>query len=226
MATISQHISNIRALIKEHSRNPDVYTDQFLYQLLNGARARLLEINANKINHNSEWDWKSFPIFLQKDKSHLIGCIQVGCDILRSKYKLPRALLVNNKSMMDVFTLSWNPIMLGSEIDWLNSKYDDIKSKKIFASVVNGYLVIWNNMTIKTVMVKGIWEDVTEWADLPGCTEDGEIGVETCFSIENSDFPISETMKDAIYDFVLAKIKLPKQLEDDASNDSNNEFRK
>ena len=32
--------------------------------------------------------------------------------------------------------------------------------------------------------------------------------------------------QDAIYDFVLAKIKLPKQLEADSSNDSNNEFRK
>jgi len=225
MATISQHISNIRALIKEHSRNPDVYTDQFLYQLLNGARARLLEINANKINHNSEWDWKSFPIFLKKDKSHLIGCIEYGCDVLRSEHKLPRALLVNNKSMMDVFTFSWKPIMLGSEIDWQNAKFDDIKSKNIFASVVNGYLVVWNKMNLKAVIVKGIWEDIVDWATLPGCTEDGDIDVTSCFDIATQDFPISETMKDAIYDFVLAKLKLPKQLPSDQTNDSNNEIR-
>lgn len=225
MATIAQHISNIRGLIKEHSRNPDVYTDQFLYQLLNGARARLLELNANKINHNSEWDWETFPIFLKKDKSHLVNCVQVGCDILRSEYKLPRALLVNNKSLIDVYTFSWKPVVLGSEIDYLNAKYDDVKSKQINASIINDYLIIWNALDLKAVLVKGIWEDITQWSSIPECNEDGDIIAPNCYNPLTKDFPISETMKDAIYDFVLAKIKVPKQMVGDETNDSNNEIK-
>lgn len=225
MATIAQHISNIRGLIKEHSRNPDVYTDQFLYELLNGARARWLEINANKINHNSEWDWESFPIFLQKDKSHLINCIQVGCDVMRSVYKIPRALLVNNKSLLEIFTFDWKPIILGSEVDWLNMKYDDIKSKQTNASIINDYLVIWNNKKLKAVLVKGIWEDVTNWSELPLCDDEGNIVEPSCYNPLIKDFPISETMKDQVYEFVIGKIKVPKQIQGDQSNDSNNEMR-
>lgn len=225
MATIGQHISNIRALIKEHGRNPDIYTNQFLYQLLNGARARLLEINANKINHNSEWDWETFPIFLKKDKSHLVGCINVGCDVMRSEYKLPRALLVNNKSMIELFTFDWNPIILDSEISWLNAKFDTIKTKYINASIINDYLVVWNKLGLKAVLVKGIWEDISEWTTIPQCDVDGNFTEPDCYDILSKDFPISETMKDAIYDFVLAKIKIAKQLPSDRTNDSNNEIR-
>lgn len=225
MSTINQHISNIRGLIKEHSRNPEVYTDQFLYQLLNGARARLLEINANKINHNSEWDWETFPIFLTKKKSHLVGCIQVGCDVMRSEYKLPRALLVNNKSMIEVYGFDWKPIILASEIDWLNTKYDDVRSKYINASIINDYLVIWNKLNLKAVLVKGLWEDVSEWAQIPQCNEDGDIVAPTCFDIYTKDFPLSESMKDAAYDIVLSKLGFTKKLMADTTNDSNNEIK-
>lgn len=225
MATIGQHISNIRGLIKEFSRNPDSYTDQELYQLLNNARTRLLEINANKINHNSEWDWQTYPVFLVKDKSHLINCIQVGCDILRSEYKLPRALLINNKSLIDVFTFSRKPIILGSEIDWLNNKYDDVKSNQINVSIIDDYLIVWNNMKLKAVLVKGIWEDITDWASLPQCNDEGEIGNLSCYNPLTDEFPLSLTMADDAYKIVLEKLSIPARIVADKTNDSNNEIR-
>lgn len=225
MATIGQHISNIRQLIKENSRNPDVYSDQLLYQLLNGARAELLESNANKINHNSEWDWETFPIFLKKDKSHLIGCVEYGCDILRSEYKLPRALLVNNKSMVEFYTFSWKPIVFGTEIDWQNFKYDDVKSKQTNASIINDYVVIWNNMKLKAILAKGIWEDITDWQSLPLCNEEGDIIQPSCFDPLSKEFPISLSMQDRMYSVVLNKLKVPKGLIEDQTNDSNNEIR-
>lgn len=225
MAKINQHISNIRALIKQYGRNPDVYTDGFLYSLLNGARNILLEQNVNKKNFISEWDNRQYPIRLVKDKSHLVKCVTVGCDILRSEYELPRALLTNNKSLFKVTDFSYKPITLVTEREFEFNKYDDIKKNTTQASIVNDYLIIWNNLKLKSVLIKGIWEDVLDWSKLPQCDSLGNYSVNHCFNALTEDFPLSETLKDAAYSIVLKKLDIPLSLIGDKINDSTNEIR-
>lgn len=225
MAKINQWISDIKGLIKKADRNPEVYSDQFLYSLLNGARARVLEQNANKLNHESEWDWMQFPIKLIKAKSHLVGCVTVGCDVLRSENKIPRALLTNNLSKVKVTTYDYTKIALVTEQSFSNNAFDDIKSKTPQASIINGYLVIWNKPTLKSVLINGIWEDVLQWAVIPYCDEDGNMTNGVCFDAISQDFPLSETLKDVVYEFVIQKLKLPLQLLADTTNDSNGETR-
>lgn len=225
MATIGAHISNIRGLIRQYGRNQDAYTDQFLYSLLNAARGRVLEQNANKLNHNSEWDWRQFFIKLVPDKSHLIGCITVGCDIMRSEYKLPRPLLVNMKSMIAITTLSYGTIIFGTEQDYQNNKFNDIKSGKTFASIINGYLVIWNNKKIKGLLVSGIWEDMLDWAKIPHCDEDGNYTADACFNPLSDELLVSLTLQDTCYDFVIQKLGIPLRINADVTNDSNLEIK-
>jgi hypothetical protein len=225
MATINQHVSNIRALIKEHGRNPDVYTDGFLYSLLNGARNTLLEQNFNRKNFISEWDIKQYPVRLVKDKSHLIKCVTFGCDILRSEFKLPRALSTNVKSAINVTTFDYTPVLIVSENTYNYNKYDDIKKTFIQASIINDYLVIWNKLNLKSVLVSSIPEDILDWSKIPKCNEDGEYEIDTCFNALNEEFPISETYKDAMYSMVFNKLQIPLKLRTDNSNDSNNETR-
>jgi len=225
MAKINQWISDIRGLIKKADTNPEVYSDPFLYSLLKGARARVLEQNANKLNHESEWDWAQFPIKLIKSKSHLVGCVTVGCDVLRSEFKIPRALLTNMKSKIFAYTYDYSEIAILTEQDFSNSAYDDIKSKRPQASIINGYLVLWNKPTLKSIIVRGIWEDILEWSAIPYCDENGNMTGGNCFDASTQDFPFSETLKDAVYDFVIQKLKLPLTLTADMTNDSNGEIR-
>ena len=226
MATINQHISNLRGLIKEHGRNPGVYTDPQLYELFNGAANRLLRNYNVRLNHNSEWDYEFYPMPLVDDKSHMIGCVTVGCDIKRSQYKIPRALLIRNRSMIDVYTFDYTPIILGNEIDWQNNQYDDVKKNKTNASIINDYLVIWNNKTLKSVLLKGIWEDITQWSSIPMYNDDCELVAQTCYDPLVQDYPLSESFKNDAYDMVLEKLFRSKQLLSDDTNDSNNELKK
>lgn len=223
--TINQYISDLRQLIKENGRDDNVYTDPFLYSLLNGARSTLLEQNSNKLNHISEWDWQQFPIKLIPDKSHLVGCIIPGCDILRSQYKIPRALLTNMKSMFDISTFDYTLINFGSEQDFQNTKYDDIKKKTTSASIINDYLIIWNNLKLKMVLLNGIWEDVLEWQNIPQCDNEGNFTTENCFDIRTSELKISRTLQLAIYQMVMEKLGISFKLNEDITNDSNSEIR-
>lgn len=222
--TINQHISNLRALIKKHSRNPDVFSDALLYSFLSGARSIILEQNENKANHTSEWDITQFPIKLVKTKSHLVGCVTYGCDVLRSEYKIPRALLMNIQSKFKVSTYDYTNVLIGTEQDYQNSKYDDIKSKLIHASIINEYLIIWNKLNLKSVLVSGIWEDVLDWAMIPFCDMNGNTTSSTCYDARTSNFPLSETHKLAAYDIVLQKLGIPLKLQSDQTNDSNSEM--
>lgn len=220
MAKINQWISDIKGLIKKADRNPENYSDQFLYSLLNSARATVLEQNANKLNHESEWDWVQFPVKLIKSKSHLVGCVTVGCDVLRSEFKLPRPLLTNLKSKVMVTTYSYDEIGVVTEQEHSNSKYDDIKSKVPQASIINGYLILWKPLTLKSVLVNGIWEDILDWATIPFCDEDGNMTNGVCYDATTQDFPLSETLRNAVYDIVLQKLRFPLQLPLDITNDS------
>lgn len=212
-------------MIKENGRDDNIYTDPFLYSLLNGARSMLLEQTYNKVNHISEWEWQQFPVKLVIDKSHMIGCVPVGCDVLRSEYKLPRPLLTNIKSLINVTTFDYTTIPFGTQKDYEHNKYDDFKSVKPLASIVDDYLVIWNNLTLKMVLVSGIWEDIVQWSSIPQCNESGNYTEQSCFDIKSSPFKISETMKIPIYQLVLEKLNISFKLKEDMTNDSNSEIR-
>jgi hypothetical protein len=225
MTTINQYISDLRGIIKESGRSADVYTDQFLYSLLNGARAYLLEQQSSKLDFQSEWDWQQFPLKLVKDKSHLVGCVTVGCDILRTEYKVPRPITSRIKNMMDVTTFDYSTILLSTEQAYRNAKYDDIKSQKTMASVINNYIIIWNKPELKSILVNGLWENLLDWTTIPQCDNSGNYTTATCFDALNSEFKIGEDLKHATYDIVLKKLFPTLDRHKDITNDSNAEIK-
>lgn len=225
MATINQYISDMRGIIKESGRSENIYTDTFLYSLLNGARNAIMEQQGNKLSEISPWDYQQFPIKLVKDKSHLVGCVTVGCDILRSEYKLPRALASNSKNLIKITTFDYTPINLVSEQVYRNNKYDDIKSNGIAASIINDYLVIWNNLKLKYVLANAIWENILDWSSIPQCDSNGNYTTATCFDAMTSEFKISEKLKLATYQMVMDKLFKTLDRANDITNDSNSEIR-
>lgn len=155
----------------------------------------------------------------------MIGCVTVGCDILRSEYKIPRPILGNKTSLFKVRTFDYTTISFGSEKDFQFNKYDDIKSKLINASIINDYLVIWNNLNLKMVLANGIWENILDWATIPQCDDSGEYSVIPCFDAKTSDFNMSLTLKQAAEQLVLKQLGITLQLKEDITNDTNSEIR-
>lgn len=224
MATISQHISNVRALIKQYGRTDESYTDQFLYQLLKGERNDLLSEILRKFNHVSEWNWQTYCMPLIKAKPYNCNCVPdtVGdCLALRSKYKIPQAVKGRNKSYVEFKTLGGDRITLYEESEWLRLKDDDIIGKKLAGSIIDGYLYIWNNLKLKVVSIGGIWQDQMEWAVVPKCNDDGTESIDICFNPLTEEFPLDLEKQNYIYTKILSLLKIPLQLPQDQTNDNN-----
>lgn len=226
MSTIGQHISNIRGLIKEYGRTTESYTDQFLYELLKGARSKVIEKVSKSFNHVSEWNWNTYVIQVQKATPAELECVpsyllDEDCHVLKSVCKIPRALKGRNKSLFNASTISGLPIEIYNEQEWDIYKRDKIKSKLLSASIINGHLYIWNNSKLKFVKVHGVFEDPTEWADCPMCNpSNNTISTDSCFNIKTDEFSLDEDYKIDAYKIVLELLQIPLSLPQDESNDS------
>lgn len=218
--TINQHISNLRDLIKEYG-DDSKYTDSRLYEMLTAAKAKLLK-QKRKI---SNFSWQTYCIGLEKVKAHDCDCIQAGCDVLRSKFKIPTPLEGRYSTLFRVMTLGDIVIPIRSETQFEIDKFDDIKKGKRNYWIRNQHLILRNDLNLKALVVRGIWDDLTEWAEVDLCDDSGTT-IGKCFDISNDDFGMDKDLAFDSYIMVVNKLfRLTLQLKSDINNDSNSEIR-
>jgi hypothetical protein len=244
MSTIAQHISTLRKLTKLSSSE---YSDEFFYGLMKDGRNHVifneekydkeLDIYKTRLKNNNEFEWyyNTYCVPLEAGKSHTCNCESVGCDVLKSKFKLPKISTYPNKtsskSLLRVYTLGNKKIPYIHQNDLEDLKYDETKINKLAFSVIDNYLVIWNNTKLKAVQVSGIWEDPIEWADIQLCipkvnSEDSDVDETndpdaTCFSIDNDEFNIKSDHVFSMYKYVLDLLNIPIQIKTDTTHDNN-----
>lgn len=223
--TIGQHISNLRGLINLYSRTKESFSDQALYEFLKTARAKILEDLARNFRHMSEWNWKTYCAKLIKAKPHNCNCIpdylEQDCLVVRTEYPVPRPLHGRNGSLMDYYTIGGQKISIYTLQEWMIYKSDDIRSKELAGTIMDGYLYIWNNTKLKLIRVKVVPADPTVFADIPQCNEEGDVVSETCYDVYDQDFYLDEGLRDATYKLALELMKIPLQIPQDQTNDSN-----
>jgi hypothetical protein len=100
-------------------------------------------------------------------------------------------------------------------------KDDDVIGNKLAGSIIDGYLYIWNTLKLKIVSIGGIWQDQMEWALIPKCNDDGTDSVDLCFNPLTEEFPLDLEKQNYIYTKILSLLKIPLQLPQDQTNDSN-----
>lgn len=225
MNTIGQHISNLRGMLNKYSRTQDAWTDQFLYEMLNGARSEILENIGKKLNKISDWAWQTYTIEMEQSDPPNWECVpdylKKKCKVIKSKYKIPQPIKSRNKDQVSFSTLGGEEINLYTETEQVIFKNDKIRSRKIMASIINEYLYIWNNPDLKFVKVSGIWQNPADWAIIPDCTGETEF----CFNIFTSKYPLDESNKNSAYKMTFELLGIPLKLQPDQTNDSN-EFNK
>jgi len=104
---LKNHIGMVRTILKEYS-DDTIYTDEFLANLLNSARASIYEerLKAKKIM--SRFNFNSFCIKLCLDTFFDCSCVpeSVQCQVLKSDIEIPRVILDNRKDLLKVYTLT------------------------------------------------------------------------------------------------------------------------
>lgn len=223
MRTINSHISLLRGLTEQYSR--ESYTDQFLYTILSVSRGKILKQRLDKFVNISTDNWLRVCFQLEVVNSHNCNCVPdyLQCKVLRTKYKVPQVFSGRNKARIKVSLLDGTNISLVTESEWMRVKENEFKSSMPHASQVNGYIYIWNlPLNLKVVQVDGLWANITDLSDIP--CNDG-FSETSCFDMNTSDFPIDEELVGVIYDECLRLLNIPLQNIQDKTNDNNQDIR-
>jgi hypothetical protein len=218
MATIRQHISDIRTRINEYT-DDSRFTDQTIYRSLVTAKAKLLE----QKRKTSQFNWKAFCIGLETVKSHDCDCVKVGCDVLRTVFPIPKPLTLNREDLLKVFTFDDTIIPRRTESQIKADATDDIKAGKLAYTIRNQHIIIWNNLDLKAIIVSGVWSDLAKWENIDLCDEDGNV-VGVCYSIDNDEFGLDESLSYDANTMVVKDLVGARAIPSDMNNDSNPEI--
>jgi len=167
---IREAISAVRNQLKDYS-GETLITDEFIYFTLNNIRLTLLkEVYKDKKNI-SKFDYTEYCIELETAKAHDCDCVKYGCEVKKSVFTIPRSVM---DSSFKIYTLNRDQV---SFVEPNLQKYrinHPVLSDKMSYSILNDKVIIWNNDTIKTIIVSGIWVDETDWAGKSYCDENIE----------------------------------------------------
>lgn len=216
--TINQHISMVRLLMKINDTDDTPFTDEAIYLLFNSVANKLNKDKYTKEYKVSDWNKSTFCIELEQAKSHNCECIAVGCDVLKTVYKIPKAIVKNNKDLIKFFTLDWTEIPIILEQEQETNQLDDMWKGKTTSSITNRKGMIWNNLDLKAIQVQGVFEDITDWEGVQLCDSDGEKA--ECFSIDTIDYPLDGDLTYVAYKMMFDILRIPFSLPEDMSNDS------
>lgn len=227
MATVPQHISTIRHLIKQHF-DDTYYTDEFIYKLMSDARAHILDLEADKNNTISDYDEQSVCMPMVVDTYHDCECLPVDtdCKVLKSKYPLPDIFTSKkrkNKYLAKVKTID-GKLLSYVEDEALVKKYKYSKTKKNLKSwtISNNHLIIFSEDLSgpKVVIIEAVFEDPVALEEITFCEPSGEETEEKCYKYNETDFPIKAGWHNAMYKEVLQMLSIPLQLQDDLLNNT------
>jgi len=208
MATIGEHISNIRVRLGNAGFDDDGLSDQFLYSQLNLASAIIVSRVTNSHKKLSDWCWTTYPVPLVEVNKDLYSCetIPERCRVLESTFEIPKALTARNKMLFKVYT---NSEML-SEGNPSILQFDPIKAGKASWEIFNGKLRIYNNRVLRAIEVKGVWADPIAWKTKNYCGTE----LDECLDFNSEYYPLTvEEYQQMAYDIVLQGLGIPLQQE-------------
>lgn len=201
-------------------------SNRLIYSKLRTVRERLLSQEIKKRQALSEWSYQTIPcIEMIIAPSHECPCIpSEGCEILRSKYKIPEIFTDNNKhiikSVSKIVGTSSNSQFY--ETTWMGVKNNTgnkfAKHPQEFF-IHNGYLYIINNKKLEVITMVALFNDPIEavkFAQQGKCET-----VTTCTSYLEYDLHIDGKLDEALLQLTSEEIiYIYAQMKDDTRNDS------
>jgi hypothetical protein len=193
-----------------------------IYNKLLTVRSRLLYQEANKKRVLSQWNYQTLPcVELIKVPAHNCPCIPpIGCDILRSKYVLPKPInsifgdLIQSVSAIDK-SVKIDRVTINSLNFQKGNKY---AKKKLQYFIQDGFLYISTPTRIKWVSVVGLFDDPMEASKFRGYC-DGENT--ECLDYMNEDFALDSNLMDVLIELSLQELVVMfSQNMEDTNNDS------
>lgn len=199
-------------------------SSRHIYNALLTTRMTLVTQQAKKREKISDWNYVVLPcVELIRVPSHECNCLgDLGCDIWRTRFPLPKPLTNMNKHLID-FVMSIDSGMQIDEttrqevINSRGNKYTKDKPKYLFENQ-HVYLPVQKSPGI--LKIKYLPEDPLEASKYPSFCNDCEDCVE-CRDYNDLEFPIDGDLVKPLIDMVLIELsEVFSKKDEDTTNDT------
>lgn len=223
--TVNDIISYIRGMIKDHDDSYGVFTDKFLWETFLIAKSDVYSnLRLRRFNYKNPQNEVGFCMELERGLSHECGCITYGCEVLVTKYNIPKYFSGRNMPSLKIYTIGNKEIDLVEENEKEEVyKYNDIYKNKILASIINNKIVIWNTLDLKIIRIKAYWEDITEIDEIQFCSNSDSDP--NCIDVYSMDIGVDKDLLKTITQEIIKLLSSPIRLIEDQTNDSNSEIK-
>lgn len=222
---IKDIIQRIQSLYSKGVQSDDSrLSDRHIYNKMVTVRSKLISQQHNKKQKINQWNYQVLNcVELIKAEPHECPCIPpMGCEILRTKHKIPKPLTGLNSHLIQSVT-NVNGDVIFSEISWESKKYKS--SNKYTADkpdyyVRNGYIYITHKTGIKLISITGLFDDPLEAENFPSMCKENCNDCNDCESFLDKEFAIDNDLIDTLID--ICKIELVEQFSQMTEDLSNN----
>jgi len=219
MATIKEHVYAIQNILNQGAKSDDSrLSNSLIEHYLNTVRALLLKREINKKQELGENNYQSFCLELTPTTFFDCTCIpeEFGCTILRSKQPLPSYISSKYKPAIDVRFIDGTKVDRGSYTSYKKSNASLTSSSTPTWFIYNRYLYITHTLRLKTILVRGLWENPSKLESYSNC----ENSKESCYDPSDDDFPIDTSLVSPMYNLTLQHLTPAYQFPFDTENNA------
>lgn len=220
---IKEIIQRIQSLYSKGVQSDDTrLSNRHIYNVLMSVRSTLITQQINKKQGISAWNYQTLScVELIKVPSHECPCIpSMGCEIVRSKYKLPAPLNGLNGHIIHSVTsidrkVKFDEIKLNSINYQKGNKYT---SSKVNYFIHQGYLYLSTPSKIEVVSVTALFEDPIIASKFIGYCDNSN---SDCVDYLEQEFPLDKDLETVTIQMVSEElIQLFTQMVEDTTNNT------
>lgn len=206
-------VFRIQALYSQGVQSDDSrLSNRLIYNKLLTVRSKLISQEVKKKQRLSRWNYQNIPcIELIEVPAHECPCLPpVGCNVLRSKYKLPKPISGLNGHIIESVTTIDRQTKI-DETTPTSFKYqrgNKFTANKLSFYIHNDYIYINTPTKIRVVTLTGLFEDPTEVSNFKDyCKQEcKDCNNNDCVDYMEQEFTIDNDMIDTLIELSLQEL--------------------
>jgi len=211
MATVGNIIQRVQSLYSKGAQsNSSRLMSRHIYDKMSTVRALLFYNKINKRQFMSKWNYDILPcVELITVSENDCPCLPVpGCDILRTKHKLPKPMNSINGYVIDS-VMSVNGQIIFNEVTYKSKLWkggDKYTSAKPDWFIKDDYIYITSTRKLKAITIMGLFADPIAAANYP--TKCGDMVEDEGCPVHPTemDFPLDDEMVDALVQMTVQEL--------------------
>lgn len=218
--TILEHVYAIQNILNKGRKSDDgKLSNELIIHYMNIARSLLLKREADSQKYINPSNYQGFcmPLCVSNWADCCNMPVEIQCPILKSKYKIPKAISGRTNIYLKVSYIDGREIGRTTHRSFRYRQHTISKKNKPGWFILNEHLYVTGvpENLLKTVWVDALFEDPTAIADIVSCGPSGDI---QCYDPATQEYPIESYLVEGMYKLTMQHITPMFKFPDDVEN--------